>query len=123
VLARLDQIDNVVKSYANHTGTMLKVELVSESTTAIVEAISDELSPEDRKPTFLTGEDYETALRDERWRDARGIRILSLIEYTTLAARWVSKPGVFLPTLMVVAAALYWRRRQRRPNAPAAEPQ
>ena len=87
---------------------MLKVELDG-NVSDTVEAIEDELKISGRKTQRLFGVDYEAALTDETWRTSSGVRMLSLIEYATLAGRWLKQPLVFIPLL---ALGAYFVRRK-----------
>ena len=108
MLVRLDQISGVDRSFSNHSGTLLKVELDG-NVPAAVDAIENELKTAGRKPQLLSEPDYKAALSDETWRSASGVRILSLIEYGTFAARWLKQPLVFIT---VLALGAYFVRRR-----------
>jgi hypothetical protein len=87
VLARLDQIEGVEKSFANRTGTMLRVSLApSADRDKVAEAIRGIMTRENRKPVFLAGNELEQALVKEEWGSPGE---LSAIEFRTLALRRV----------------------------------
>lgn len=86
VLARLDKIEGVEASAANHTGTMLRFTLMTgidrEQATAIVQTA---LQADDRQPVRVEGENLLKALNGETWREKQRIRELSAIEFRKLA--------------------------------------
>lgn len=112
MLVRLDNIVGVAESFANYTGTMLKVELEEGPSDSVVEAIRDELAKANRKPTLLDGADFETALHNERWQNAAGVRFLTSIEYMTFTGRWLRHPLVFIPLSGACVFTSHFRTRQ-----------
>jgi hypothetical protein len=88
VLVRLDQINGVKQSYANRTGTMVRVSLAG---AADLEAVANEvrkaIGEEQRKPVRLTGDKLKQSLEKEEWREKERIDELSAIEFRTFALR------------------------------------
>jgi hypothetical protein len=92
VLAQLDKIPDVERTYANHTGNMVRVAL---SSTANPEKVAEQvvkvLTQEKRNPVRLRDAEFKLALNLEQWRQAERISELSVIEYRTLAVRQIRK--------------------------------
>ncbi len=117
MLERLDKLDGVTASSANHTGTMIRV---SVSAAADREKLAAEartvLSAGSKKPTRLDGEEFTKALRGEKWRDLGRIGELSAIEFRKLALDRVrkfaeeEKLGSDLTEKLVTLAGEEWDR-------------
>ncbi len=88
VLAQLDKVQGIARTYANHSGDMLRVsvDLAAEPDEVAVQVIR--LLDEDQvKPTRVTGEDFDQALASNQWRQKELIDELSSIEFRTLGLR------------------------------------
>lgn len=108
MLVRLDEIEGVARSFSNHGGTLLKIEIEAQAA-ATMDAIQNELKNAGRKPQLLAASEYEAALKNETWRTAAGVRMLTMIEYGTLAGRWLRQPLVLIP---LCAVGFYCIRRR-----------
>jgi hypothetical protein len=123
VLARLDQIDGVDRSFVNRSGTLIRLSLRPGSDVEKVAEESARVLSEgdaDRIPGRLAEGDAREALRAEEWRDQAQVAELSTIEVRTLALR------LSLALLLLGAAvglAVYWRRRRKAGAAARAESQ
>lgn len=83
VLARLNKIEGVEKSFANRTGTMLRICTArSVDCEKVASAISQDLIQDKREPKRLVGEELKEALVQEKWGSPGD---LSAIEFRTLA--------------------------------------
>jgi hypothetical protein len=90
VLAQLDKIPGVERTYANHMGNMIRVGLTTGANAGrIAEQVTKVLTQEKRTPVLLRDAELQQALDQERWRAAERVSELSLIEYRTLAVRLV----------------------------------
>lgn len=85
MLERLDKIDGVEVSAANHTGTMIRITVRggADREKAAV-AVQKDLAADERNPTRLTGDGLTKALKDEEWRDIARIGQLSATEFRKL---------------------------------------
>jgi hypothetical protein len=87
VLARLDKIAGVEKSFANRAGTMLRVSVApSADRGKVAKAVREILTRENRKAVLLAGHELEQALVKEEWGSPGE---LSAIEFRTLVLRRV----------------------------------
>jgi hypothetical protein len=87
VLARLNKIEGVEKSFANRTGTMLRICVApSADRDKVVTAVRADLTEDNRKPVSLMGDEFKDALVKEKWSSPGD---LSAIEFRTLALRRV----------------------------------
>jgi hypothetical protein len=122
VLARLDQIDGVKRSYTNRSGTLIRLSATPgtdpEAVAARAEAILTQ-EEEDRIAVRLSREAADEALAREEWRDRARVAELSAIELRTLLR---------LPVLLALGAGLLlaglwllWRRHRRRAGAVAGQ--
>jgi hypothetical protein len=90
VLAQLDKILGVERTYANHTGDMVRVAVASAADPeTVAEAVAKILTQEKRNPIRVRDAEFKQALDQEQWRAAERVGELSLIEYRTLAVRLV----------------------------------
>jgi hypothetical protein len=90
VLALLDKIPGVERSFANHTGTMVRVSVAgSADPEKIAEQVARVLTEGKRNPTRLTGEEVKEALGKQQWREGERVGELSAIEFRTLGLRQV----------------------------------
>jgi hypothetical protein len=100
VLARLDQIDGVERSYANRTGTLIRVSVApGADRNRVAGEVLKALGEGNRNVSRLADSELGRALEKEEWRDASRVRELSAIEYRTLVLRG-------LPWLAGVLAAI-----------------
>jgi hypothetical protein len=84
VLASLDKIDGVQASSTNYTGTMIRVAVTTATDRAkVTEEVRKVL--EENKPVALAGDELETALEKEQWRETWRVGELSAIEFRVLA--------------------------------------
>jgi hypothetical protein len=104
VLARLDRIDGIERSYTNRAGTLLWVSVAPSADPERVAADTIRVLGEQRNPTQLLGAELVEALAKEEWRDSERVGELSAIEFRTLALRG-------LPWLAGVLAFLLLGRR------------
>jgi hypothetical protein len=105
VLARLDRLDGVERSYANRTGTLIRLTLRPG-------ADADRVTADAAKT--LGEEDVERLGETpdgEEWRDVSHIRELSAIERRTLLLRALLV--LALAGAAVGLAVVWWRRRRR----------
>lgn len=85
VLERLDKIDGVEASSANHTGTLIRISVKAGASRETVEAaVQKDLTAGKGNPTRLVGEELRKALQDEEWRGIDQIGQLSAIEFRKL---------------------------------------
>lgn len=83
VLARLNKIEGVEKSFANRTGTMLRICVApSAERDKVVTEVREDLTEDNRKPVSLMGDEFKEALVKEKWSSPGD---LSAIEFRTLA--------------------------------------
>jgi hypothetical protein len=83
VLARLNKIEGVDKSFTNRTGTMIRIALASSTDRDMVAAAARaELAKDNHKPVPLAGNELQAALAKEQWYTPGE---LSAIEFRTLA--------------------------------------
>jgi hypothetical protein len=112
VLARLDRIDGVERSYVNRTGTLLRL---SVAPSADPERVAFEalkvLGEGNRNPARLASQALDQALEQEEWRAADRVNELSAIEFRTLAVRRVLWLAV---VLAAVGAVIFLYQRWRR---------
>jgi hypothetical protein len=88
VLAQLDKVQGVKRSYANHTGDMVRV---SVHTTAHPDNVAGQvlklLNDDQRNPERVMGAQFKQALDTEQWREKERIDELSAIEFRMLGLR------------------------------------
>lgn len=85
MLERLDKIDGVEASAANHTGTMICITVKGGADREkVAEAVQKDLAADKRNPTRITGDGLTKALKDEEWRDIARIGQLSATEFRKL---------------------------------------
>ena len=84
MLERLDKIDGVEASAANHTGTLIRISVKpGANREKVAEAIQKDLTAGEGNPTRLAGEELAKALKEE-WRDITRIGQLSAFEFRKL---------------------------------------
>jgi hypothetical protein len=111
VLARLDEIDGVERSYANRAGTLLRLSVAASADPDRVTGEALRALGNRRNPTRLADDERDQALGQEEWRGADRIDELSAIEFRTLALRgslWL------VGGLAVVVVVVLLVRRLRR---------
>ncbi len=116
MLARLDQIPDIDKSFANRSGTLLRLSLVaSADATNAARSVSEVLQAEYGGSTQLSGVALTTAIDGEEWRDGTRIHELSMIERQLLVSRGL----ISLLVLAGIVMVPIWLRRRagRRRNA------
>jgi len=87
VLAQLNKIEGVEKSFANRTGTLLRICVAaSADRDKVATTVREDLTKDNRKPVPLAGEEFKEALVKEKWGSPSE---LSAIEFRTLALRRV----------------------------------
>lgn len=85
MLERLDKIDGVEASAANHTGTMIRITVKSGADREkVMEAVQKDLTADKRNLTRIVGDGLMKALKDEEWRDITRIGQLSATEFRKL---------------------------------------
>jgi hypothetical protein len=83
VLARLNKIAGVEKSFSNRTGTMLRISVASSGDREkVAAAVSEDLTKDSRKPVLLAGDEFKQSLVKEEWSSPGD---LSAIEFRTFA--------------------------------------
>ena len=88
MLAQLDKIAGVERSYANHAGNMVRVSVAQAvDSEKVVERVETVLTQEKRNPIRLRDTELKQALEQEQWRTAEQVSELSIIEYRTLTLR------------------------------------
>jgi hypothetical protein len=125
VLARLGQIDGVEGSYANESGTLIRLSLRPGADPERVAAearriLSEQV--EDRTAVRLEGGEASAALRREEWRDERRVAESVAAEMRPAevqASEGGTPRGVLLALLLAGIAFVLWllRRRQRQAAA------
>ncbi len=92
MLELLDKLDGVKSAMANHTGSLIRVQLEesadSDSIAAELHAI---LNQQRRMPKRLVGEEIAKAVTNETWRTVKNIGELSEIEFRTVFERRVKQ--------------------------------
>jgi tetratricopeptide (TPR) repeat protein len=92
VLAQLDNLAGIERSYCNHTGDMVRISLTARADPeTVVDRVLEVLAKEARSPIRLTGPDLSRALNHELWRQSDQVGELSRIEYRTLGLSEVRK--------------------------------
>jgi len=115
VLARLDHIEGVERSFANRSGNLVRLSLrpgadpdkVAGDATQILSG-----QAKDRVPVRLSAAELSEVLQKEEWRDEGRVRELSAIERRTLIARALLPLG--LGAAAVGCGVFWWRRRKLR---------
>jgi len=88
VLAQLDKVKGVERSYANRSGTLFRATVSQgEDAERVAKELREVLSSRTRSPTRMVGPELNQALKVEEWRDSERIIELSAIEYHTLTIR------------------------------------
>jgi hypothetical protein len=117
VLARLDQIDGVESSYANESGTLIRLALrpnanLTRVTGAVRRVLSEQV--ENRVPVQLSRQVAAVALQREEWRDKGQLAELAATEMSTTARRAPWLLAVLLLGLVAVGLGfLGWRYRRK----------
>jgi hypothetical protein len=84
-LERLDKIDGVEASSANHTGTLVRISVkAGANCEKVAEAVRKDLAASKGNPARLTAEKLTKALKEEEWRGLDRIGQLSAIEFRKL---------------------------------------
>lgn len=84
-MERLDKIDGVKGSSANHTGTMLRISVkTGTDRDKVAEVVQKRLAGDNRDPVRLKDDDLKAALENERWRTKEQIGELTAIEFRKL---------------------------------------
>jgi hypothetical protein len=116
VLARLDRIDGVERSYANRSGTLLRLSLSpSADPDRVAGEVPQVVGGKNRTPTRLVGQELAQALEREEWRAVDRVGELSDIECRTVALRWLLRVVIFVAA--VGAFILLFRRLRRTLHA------
>jgi hypothetical protein len=90
VLAQLDQVQGVKRSYANHTGDLVRVSVdIAAHPDKVAEQVCKLLNDDQRNPERVTGDEFQKAIGAEKWREKERIDELSAIEFRTLGLRRV----------------------------------
>lgn len=85
MLERLDKIDGVQASSANHTGTLIRISTkVGASREKVAAVVQEDLTGNKGKPTQIVGDGLTKALKEEEWRGIDRISQLSAIEFRKL---------------------------------------
>ena len=110
MLARLDQIDGVERSYANRSGTLIRLSVApAADPERVAREVPEVLADEGRGASRLAGSELEQALEGEEWRHAGRVRELSQIEFRTLALRplpWLAGSAALLGLLTFLKRSL-----------------
>jgi len=120
VLARLDQIDGVESSYANESGTLIRLALrpnanLTRVTGAVRRVLSEQV--EDRVTMQLSGQVAAVALQRQEWRDKTKVAELAATEMGTSARRAPWLLAVLLLGWVAVGLGLLWWRYRRKSTA------
>lgn len=92
MLAQLDKVKGVEKSYANRSGKLFRATVSHpENLEKVAKDIKIVLGTRTRSPTRLTGGELSLAVQAEEWRDAERITELTAIEHRTLTIRSVTE--------------------------------
>lgn len=84
-MERLNKINGVAESAANHAGKLIRVAIKPQaSREEVAAAVEKELQALKGAPTPLSGADLTKALQDETWRGLDRIGELAAIEYRTV---------------------------------------
>jgi hypothetical protein len=90
VLAQLDKLPGVERSYSNHTGSLVRLSVApAADPEKVAEQALKVLDDQKRSPVRLAGAEFTRALDEERWRESERVGELSAIEFRTLALRQV----------------------------------
>ena len=108
MLARLDRIDGVERSYADGTGTLLRLSVAASADPDKVASEAVGVLGEERTPSRLAGKELDEALAQTEWRDASRVRELSAIEFRTLVGRRLLWLGAAL-AVVCCAGYVIWR--------------
>lgn len=85
-LARIDKLKGVERSFANRTGTMVRVSVADAADREKVAGeVSKFLTDNKRAPVQLAGDELQRAIDKEEWRETNRISELSAFEFRTLA--------------------------------------
>jgi hypothetical protein len=117
VLARLDQIGGVDCSFANGSGTLIRLSLrpgadPAKVTGTVRRVLSEQLS--DRVPVPLGGRVAAAALQREVWRDKSQFAESAATEMGTSVRRAPALPAALLLVCAAVGLGLLWWQHRRR---------
>lgn len=88
MLAQLDKVPGVARSYANQTGDLVRVSVATGADPErLAQILLKALADETGTPVRVTGVDLARALGQEQWRQTDRVSDLLVIEYRTLALR------------------------------------
>lgn len=88
VLARIDRVDGVSRSFTNWTGTRLRISAApGADRTIVADRVGSLLSADGRKPVRVDGIEFTQALEREDWHSAARLVDLSSYEFRTIAKR------------------------------------
>jgi hypothetical protein len=117
LLARLDQINGVESSFANGSGTLIRLSLRPganpESIAREVRRVLTE-QVEDRTPVQLGPKAIATALQQEEWRDKTQVAELARTERETSAYLGPAIWGAVLLSCTALGLGFVWWRYCRR---------
>ena len=109
MLVRLDQLPGIERSFANRSGTLLRLSVSAAGDVAnVVDAASELLDAEYGGSTQLSGAAFATALKGEEWRDHSRIGELSSIEMRILVGRGL----LALLVIGSIVLTIVWLRRR-----------
>jgi hypothetical protein len=118
VLVSLDQIDGVDSSYANESGTLIRLSLRPGADSAkVARAVQQVLKEqvEDRVSVQLGRSAAATALQQEEWRDQSQVAQLAVTEVgPSIGYAPVLLAALFLVWAAIGLGLLYWWHRRRR---------
>lgn len=88
VLARIDRVDGVSRSFANWTGTRLRISAApGADRNAVADRVAAQLSADGRRPVRVDGSEFGQTLQREDWHSAERLVDLSSYEFRTIAKR------------------------------------
>ncbi|MGH7179544.1 MAG: hypothetical protein ACREJC_19365 [Tepidisphaeraceae bacterium] len=88
MLARIDGIEGVLRTYSNWTGSVLRVSVApGYDAPAVAERVRKFLTDEQQNPARIETEEAAATLRDQKWWDVVRIVELTSYEYRTFAMR------------------------------------
>ena len=88
VLARIDRVDGVSRSFTNWTGTRLRISIAPAADRSMVaDRVGSLLSADERQPARVDGNKVAQALQHESWYSAARLVDLSSYEFRTIAKR------------------------------------
>jgi hypothetical protein len=128
VLQRLDQIDGVEASSANHTGTLLHISVKPDANREqVANAVKADLTTDKRNPSRLAADELRKALSSEVWRGVHEIGQLSAIEFRKLNLDYVKafaeaeKLRVEVSDKLIKLAEREWDRLAKEASAKEAD--